>query len=328
MRYLAIVLALIGLPHIAFAKEIVDIAFPLEGEVSFSDDYDSPRGDGIHEAIDILAEKMTPIVAVVDGVIAYAPMDEPSYGYMITLRGDDGYSYAYIHLNNDTPGTDDGEGGPENAYVEGIERGERVERGEHIAWVGDSGNAEQTASHLHFEIEDPDGDSVNPYESLLAAYAAISYDPELEAELATSINVDRDILEAEDETHCTSDSLIRTEERSTVYYCGRDGGRYVFQDEGTYFSWYEGFDDVEFVTAEELASIPIKGVVTYKPGSFLIKVPSSPQVYAVARGGTLRAVTTVEVAESTYGNDWPESVRDISEAFFPAYDLGNPITTI
>jgi peptidoglycan hydrolase-like protein with peptidoglycan-binding domain len=45
----------------------------------------------------------------------------------------------------------------------------RVEAGQHIAWVGDSGNAENTAPHVHFELRDPSGTLVNGYSSLVAA---------------------------------------------------------------------------------------------------------------------------------------------------------------
>ncbi len=326
MHIVPILLLALLFPRLAAAEEIVDIAFPVAGDVSFSDDYLDARAGHTHHAIDILADKLTQIVAADDGRITFAPMDEPSYGYMLKVDGDSGYSFAYIHINNDTPGTDDGEGGPENAYAPGIEEGVRVERGDHIAWVGDSGNAESTASHLHFEMEDSDGQAVNPYPSLVAALDAVTYNPGLELELATSINVDRDIAEATGPTSCTSDTLIRTPEVNAVYYCGRDGGRYVFLDDKTYFSWYEDFDGVEFVSTELMASLPLKGVVTYKPGSFMVKILSNPKVYAVSRNGTLRGIPNPEMAVELYGADWASQVRDIPDGFFPRYLVGPEVT--
>lgn len=74
---------------------------------------------------------------------------------MITIAGDDGREYSYLHLNDDTPGTDDGAGGPENAFANGLQEGTIVERGDLIGWMGDSGNAEDTGHHLHFSIVDP-----------------------------------------------------------------------------------------------------------------------------------------------------------------------------
>lgn len=313
-------------PSVTRAAEIIDIVFPVEGDVTFSDDFDDARSGGrTHNATDIMADKMSLIVSATDGTVRFAPTTEPSYGFMLTIEGDDGYTYNYIHINNDTPGTDDGIGGSEYAYAPGIEDGERVERGEHIAWVGDSGNAEETAPHLHFEIYTEDDEPVNPYESLLVAYAANTFDPELEQQLATSINVNQQISVATAEAYCTSDSLIRTEEFSTVYYCGQDGGRYVFQNEATFFSWYEDFDGVEIISSEEMGDIPLRGVVTMKPGTYMVKLLSVPKVYAVSANGTLRWIETTEIAEDLYGTNWAQYVRDLSDAFFPAYTVGENV---
>ena len=96
------------------------------------------------------------------------------------MRGDDGNDYFYIHLNNDTPGTDDGKGGVQYAYAPGLTNGTRVHRGDVIGYVGDSGNAEDTVSHLHFEIhlggyvaasagQTRTPSAIDPYASLKAA---------------------------------------------------------------------------------------------------------------------------------------------------------------
>jgi putative cell wall-binding protein len=142
-------------------ERVVDIMFPVAGEVRYSNDYHSDRGGGtrIHQGTDIMGRKLQPLHATVDGVICYINgIDEPmpSWGYSITLCGDDGLDYRYVHINNDNPGTDDGQGGPGWAYAPGIRKGLRVARGEWLAYMGDSGNAEGTPPHLHFEIYDRD----------------------------------------------------------------------------------------------------------------------------------------------------------------------------
>lgn len=161
---------LVSLPSIAYA-ETRPIAFPVLGTFSFRNDYGDPRGDGTrkHAGNDIIAEKMTPLVAVTDGFISFIAIPQVSWGYSITLRDAAGYSYRYIHLNNDTPGTDDGAGGESRAYAPGVDRGVTVKRGQLLGYVGDSGNAENTVPHLHFEIETPSGANINPYDSLFAA---------------------------------------------------------------------------------------------------------------------------------------------------------------
>jgi len=162
----------------AFSETVIPIVFPVDGECSFTDTFGAPRGGGTrtHEGIDIMAPKMTPVLAAVDGRIGWlndGTATSTANGlpyYNLMLFGDDGNDYFYVHLNNDTPGTDDGQGGPVYAYAPGIANGVRVLAGQHIAYVGDSGNAEDTAPHLHFEIhlggyKNP----INSYPSLVAA---------------------------------------------------------------------------------------------------------------------------------------------------------------
>lgn len=157
-----------------------DITFPLPAG-SYSplyDSYDDPRSGGrVHRANDLMADRLTPVHAVVDGEIIFAPGTDgepkPSYGYMIRLAGDDGMFYSYVHLNDDATDGCDRSGGPEVAYAPGIERGTRVERGQHIGWVGSSGNASCAGPHLHFEIGEDSQFQVrhNPMASLEAAEA-------------------------------------------------------------------------------------------------------------------------------------------------------------
>ncbi|MDO8521233.1 MAG: peptidoglycan DD-metalloendopeptidase family protein [bacterium] len=153
------------------ADVVRTIAFPVSGEYVFRDDFHEPRGGGtrLHLGNDILAAKMTPLVAVIDGYVNYVARPEASWGYEISLQDGEGYTYSYLHINNDTPGTDDGRGGEANAYVPGVHRGATVSRGQLIGWVGDSGNAENTVPHLHFEIRDPNNEVINPFASLVAA---------------------------------------------------------------------------------------------------------------------------------------------------------------
>lgn len=155
----------------AFADVVRVITFPVDGDFTFRNDFHEPRGGGtrLHQGNDIIADKMTPLVAVVDGYVNYVARPQASWGYEIEIQDDEGYTYDYLHVNNDTPGTDDGLGGELYAYVPGLVRGSRVSRGQLIGWVGDSGNAETTVPHLHFEMHDPNHATINPYESLVLA---------------------------------------------------------------------------------------------------------------------------------------------------------------
>lgn len=151
----------------AKAAETRSIVFPVLGSTSYRDDFGDPRSGGrTHEGNDIFAPKMRPLVAAVAGTIRSVAYPEPSYGYAIVLEDEEGYGYWYLHINNDTPGTDDHNGGGFYAYAPDMQRRLPVTAGQLIGWVGDSGNAETTSPHLHFEIHQPDGTPISPYQSL------------------------------------------------------------------------------------------------------------------------------------------------------------------
>ncbi len=142
------------------------MVFPVAGEHSYSNTFGAPRSDGrTHEGTDIYADKLTPVVAVADGTVIRTAVGDLA-GRYIVIRHTDGWLSYYLHLNNDTPGTDDGLGGE---WLPGIEVGATVEAGTLIDYVGDSGNAEGTPPHLHFELHRADGTVVNSYGHLLEA---------------------------------------------------------------------------------------------------------------------------------------------------------------
>jgi hypothetical protein len=115
-----------------------------------------------------MGRKMMQLVSAVDGTVVDVDYPEPEWGYNVTIRDNDGYTYHYIHMNNDNPGTDDGRGDGVNAYAVDVKRGNRVVAGQLIGYMGDSGNAEPTQAHLHFEIR-LNGEPFSPYASLQAA---------------------------------------------------------------------------------------------------------------------------------------------------------------
>ena len=140
------------------------IVFPVVGPVSFIDDFYQTRGGGrLHSATDIMSNgvKGLPVVAAFDGVVDWIG---GTCCYLSIDHGG-GYQTWYIHLNNDTPGTDDGAAW---GIAPGIVEGTAVSKGQLIGFVGDSGNAEWTGPHLHFEMR-LGGVPINPYPYLLAA---------------------------------------------------------------------------------------------------------------------------------------------------------------
>lgn len=145
--------------------------FPHQGlDSEFANDWGNPRdgGERTHKGNDIFAPKLTPVVAVADGFVTFVGTSKRP-GNQVRIRHANGWETWYFHLNNDTPGTDDNRGGALNAYAPGIEEGVFVSAGTVIGYVGDSGNAEPTPSHTHFELH-RNGTTLNPYTYLRAAW--------------------------------------------------------------------------------------------------------------------------------------------------------------
>lgn len=148
--------------------------FPLARAVSVTDTFGAPRSGGrSHQGQDLMAPKMTVAVAAFDGTITQVKhSNSGNAGNQLRLTGDNGWHYYYMHLNNDTPGTDDGVNRYDQAFADGIRVGQRVLAGEPVGYVGDSGNAENTGAHLHFEAHDPNVGVVNAFELLRTAPVA------------------------------------------------------------------------------------------------------------------------------------------------------------
>jgi len=150
-----------------------DIVFPVSGTPSFWNDWHAPRDNGtrLHLGNDIAAPKLTPALAATDAtVLRTGSAAEGTAGNFVVLVDSEGWEYAYLHLNNDTPGTDDDTNPQSWALVAGIEPGVQVRAGQAIGFIGDSGNAFGTGSHVHFEIRAPGGIQIDPYPSLVRAW--------------------------------------------------------------------------------------------------------------------------------------------------------------
>jgi len=138
-----------GLPPVATEGFVC----PVQGGASFINSWGFPRSGGrTHKGVDMFAKRGTPTPAVTSGTIK---MRTVNLGGTVTyLYGDDGNKYYYAHLNG---------------YPAGLRDGQRVERGQTIGLVGNSGNAEGASPHVHFEIRPGGGNAVNPYPTVRPA---------------------------------------------------------------------------------------------------------------------------------------------------------------
>ena len=174
-RALAHLLTVVGmlliLPSTASADpNSIELTFPQDPlATEFVDSFGAARSGGrSHQGSDLMAPKMTPVYAAADGTITLVGEGGTAGRWVIVDHGDDVETW-YLHLNNDTPGTDDGSADWAYTLTPGIEEGAQVRAGQHIGWVGDSGNAEWTGSHTHFELHQ-DGRVLNPYPYLAPAH--------------------------------------------------------------------------------------------------------------------------------------------------------------
>ena len=152
------------------------------GKATWTDTYLAPRSNGrLHEGQDLMGKKMLKLLACVDATIV--ELRHEAGGNSLYMRGVDGYYYCYLHINNDRPGTDDASNILANAFAPGMAIGKSVRRGDHIAYVGDSGNAEATSPHCHFEIRLPNANWYNA----AACNAKYSLDAAEPAKLRTNV---------------------------------------------------------------------------------------------------------------------------------------------
>ncbi|HET9729652.1 MAG TPA: M23 family metallopeptidase [Acidimicrobiia bacterium] len=144
-----------------------ELHFPVVEPVHYFDDFGGVRH---HPGNDLMGAKLDHLVAANDGTVTFLRTDSSGHsGNMLILTGTDGWKYWYIHVNNDTPGTDDGKNPARWRFAPGLHEGSVVSRGQFLGYMGDSGEAETTAPHLHFELHLPDDTVIDPYTSLRLA---------------------------------------------------------------------------------------------------------------------------------------------------------------
>lgn len=159
---------------VASTDTLRSLVFPVLGPVTYADGWGDCRDNcnRRHVGTDIIGVQMQPLLAAVDGAITRVSPDPTGIsGVAISITGTDGWRYNYFHANNDTPGTDDGMALDAWEIAPGLKIGSPVVAGQIIGYMGNSGNAEASTTHLHFEIRDPTGLAQPSYAALRAAEA-------------------------------------------------------------------------------------------------------------------------------------------------------------
>jgi murein DD-endopeptidase MepM/ murein hydrolase activator NlpD len=126
--------------------------FPVAAPAEIADDWGGPRQIGPHQGNDIFAPFGAPVVAVADGRVEKVGTLDIS-GNRLWVRTDAGDTFFYAHLASFAPAADSGR---------------RVKKGTVLGYVGNTGDAEPTPPHLHFEVHPGDGEAIDPHEILTA----------------------------------------------------------------------------------------------------------------------------------------------------------------
>ncbi len=116
-----------------------NLLVPVQGieKKSLRDTFTDDRSGRVHQAIDIMAARGTPVLAAGDGRVEKLFTSKPGglTVYQFDPQGE--YCYYYAHLDG---------------YAAGVVQGKVLKKGEVIGYVGSTGNASPTAPHLHFSI--------------------------------------------------------------------------------------------------------------------------------------------------------------------------------
>lgn len=146
-------------PEVAAKLSSGGYVFPVYGTASFGDSFGASRPDvpgGWHHGEDIFAAAGTPLLAVADGTLHTIGFNRIG-GYRIWLRDSQGNEFYYAHLSAYSPLAVEGRG---------------VEAGDVIGFVGDTGDADGGAPHLHFEIH-PAAMAGLGYDGVVAPYSIL-----------------------------------------------------------------------------------------------------------------------------------------------------------
>lgn len=150
-------------PPVAIAESVevgpAGLAIPVAGikASQLTDTFTQARADGarVHDAIDIMADEGTPVIAATDGTVEKLFLSDGGGITAYVRSPDQRWSYYYAHLQG---------------YAPGLAEGQQVKRGQVIGRVGHTGNANPAGPHLHFAINKMQpgekwhqGSPINPY---------------------------------------------------------------------------------------------------------------------------------------------------------------------
>lgn len=127
------------------------LTWPLTSYPWFDNSWAKPRSHNTraHMGTDIKMPENTPIFSCSDGTVLYKGTADIPGNYVLIID-DKGFEYHYYHMSK---------------LSEWVEVGERVQSGQQVGDVGNTGNSD--APHLHISIISPEGEFLNPYDLMI-----------------------------------------------------------------------------------------------------------------------------------------------------------------
>lgn len=122
-------------------------------------------------------------------------------------------------------------------------------------------------------------------------------------------------------------NLIKGPLSSTVYFLDKDNVKHIFPNKTTFTSWFgNNFSQILTLPQKVIISLPLGKNVTVRPGK-LVKFENNPLIYAVERGGVLRAYRDPTAYGKIYGSEWYQEIISLPEISFNDYTVGTPLAT-
>jgi len=139
----------ISMVRLVFQQAPETLRIPVIGvtPIQLRDTWGEPRSGGRHhQGIDIFAPKGTPVISTTPGIVQRMGQNRLG-GNCVWILGPSGQVHYYAHLD----------------HFADIQVNQKIEPGDVIGYVGNTGNAKGTRSHLHYSIYSFFGEAVNPY---------------------------------------------------------------------------------------------------------------------------------------------------------------------
>jgi len=116
-----------------------ELMVPIQGvaPARVPDTFSATRGGRTHRAIDFLAPRGTPVIAVADGQVYRLRSTGPGGLAVYATDSTRRWMFYYAHLDR---------------FRDGLAEGMKLAQGDVIGFVGTTGNAPSDTPHLHFQL--------------------------------------------------------------------------------------------------------------------------------------------------------------------------------